>query len=270
MIKDCLTFTVSGHKILLETYISEDKSTLRDAVLIFPGGGYENVCHAHEGAPIANAYCERGLNAFVLHYAVGEEYIYPSHLIDASYAMRYIKEHADDYGIDKNRIFTVGFSAGGHLSGSMAILHKDQTVLSALGIEEGDNKPCGSILAYPVVSALVPTHISSFEYLSGRHFDEMPDDVKAALSLECNVDEDSAPVFIWHTSRDTLVPMIGSLRLAEAYYNIERPVALRIYPYGDHGISLANEITDCGNPDLNQPLAAEWVDASVAWMKTVK
>ena len=265
-----LRFRVLGHEILLDCYVSEDKSVKRDAVLIFPGGAYRMVCHEREGGPVALAYLERGLNAFVLHYAVGEEYKYPSHLTDASFAMVYLKENADRLGIDKDRIFTVGFSAGGHLSGSLAILHSDIQVLSTLGIKHGDNKPKGSVLCYPVVSALCDTHCESFSYLGGKPFDSLTEAEKTRYSLEANVTCDSAPVFIWHTSRDTAVPMLGSLRLAEAYYRLGLPVSLRIYPYGDHGIALANAGTACGNADWIQPLAEEWVDSSVEWMKTIK
>ena len=270
MIFQRLNFTVGAHEILLDCYVNEDKSSLRDGILIFPGGGYAMVCDDREGGPIAEAYFERGLNAFVLHYAVGEDFRYPSHLIDASYAMVYLKKHAQELGIDKDRIFTVGFSAGGHLSGSMAILHADPEVLSSLGIAHGANKPCGSILAYPVVSAMCETHCESFEFLSGKTFDSIPIAERERLSLEMHVSGDSAPVFIWHTSEDPVVPMRGSLRLAEAYYNLGRTVALRIYPYGIHGLALANEITSADNPGFIEPLAEEWVDSSVAWMKTVK
>ena len=270
MIYESLDFTVGDHKILLETFIHDDKSQIRDAVLVFPGGGYSMICHDREGAPIARAYFEYGLNAFVLHYKVGEGFTYPSQLIDASYAMCYIKKHAQEYGVDKDRIFTVGFSAGGHLAGSMAILHNDPKVLTALGIAEGDNKPCGSVLCYPVVSALTPTHTPSFEMLTGKAFSDITDEEKHRLSLECNVNESSAPAFIWHTSEDNLVPVVGSLRLTEAYYNIQRPVALRIYPYGVHGLALANEVTVCDNPAYIEPLAEEWLNASVKWMKTIK
>ena len=152
----------------------------------------------------------------------------------------------------------------------MAILHKDPEVLSALGIEKGDNKPCGSILAYPVVSALVDTHAGSFVRLGGKPFAELTDAEKNKLSLEANVDEDSAPLFIWHTSEDQAVPVIGSLKLAEAYYNIQRHFSLHVYPYGPHGIALANEETSLGNPDWIQPLACGWVKDSVKWMKSLK
>ena len=269
MIYNILKFEVLGHEIELHTYV-EEGSANKDSVLIFPGGGYQNLSTDREGVAIANAYYERGFNAFVLHYAVGKEYKYPSHLTDASFAITYIKSHCEELGINPDRIFTVGFSAGGHLSGSMAILHKDPEVLSYLGINKGDNKPCGSILAYPVVSAMVATHGGSFAVLAGKPFEEItPDEVKR-FSLEVNVDEDSAPVFIWHTSNDQAVPVIGSLKLAEAYYSIGRTVTLHVYPYGIHGIALANEVTSCGNPEWIQPLAEGWVDESVRWMKSVK
>ena len=270
MLYESLNLTVGNHEVILETFVHEDMSSPRDAVLIFPGGGYSMVCHDREGAPIARAYFEYGLNAFVLHYKVGEGFTYPSQLIDASYAMCYIKRNAEKFGISKDRIFTVGFSAGGHLSGSMAILHNDPEVLATLGISEGDNKPCGSVLCYPVVSALVPTHTPSFEMLTGKAFCDVTDEEKQRLSLECNVNETSAPAFIWHTSEDDLVPMVGSLRLTEAYYDIQRPVALRIYPYGIHGLALSNEITVCDNPGWAEPLAEEWLGASVKWMETIK
>lgn len=261
--------TILEHEIYLDAYAVDDNHC-RDAVLIFPGGGYNMICSDREGEPIALAYRERGVNAFVLHYAVGREFKYPSHLIDASAAICFIKGHAQELCVNPERIFTVGFSAGGHLSGSLAILHSDEQVLASLGIRRGENKPRGSILAYPVVSALCDTHCESFEYLAGKSFDDISDVEKRRLSLEVNVNEDSAPVFIWHTSRDTLVPMLGSLRLAEAYYDRGMPVSLKIYPYGDHGVALGNAVTESGNPDWLQPLVEGWVDDSIEWMKTIK
>ena len=269
MTVETLIFNVSGHDINFISYV-EEGSKDRDAALIFPGGGYENLSTEREGDAIARAYIEQGLNAFVVHYAVGNEYTYPSHLTDASFAICYLKDNAEKYGINKDRIFTVGFSAGGHLSGSMAIFHKDPDVLSTLGIKKGDNRPCGAILAYPVVSAKVATHEHSFEMLTGKSFSAITDEEKEKLSLERNVDSDSAPLFIWHTSEDPAVPMLGSLRLAEAYYGLGRHVTLHVYPYGPHGIALANEETSCGNESWIQPLAQGWVIDSVKWMKSLK
>ena len=270
MIFERITLNVKSREVYLDAYVADRRHFARDAVLIFPGGAYRMVCDEREGEPIALAYIAKGINAFVLHYSVGEKYQYPSHLTEASCALFYLKEHAEELGINKDRIFAVGFSAGGHLAGSLAILHKDPDVLDSLGIEPGVNRPCGAILSYPVVSALCHTHTESFYYLSGKTFDEISDEQKRALSLECNVDEDSAPAFIWHTAEDEAVPVVGSLRLAEAYYNAKRPFTLRVYPYGQHGLGLSNEITAGENGEFIAPFADEWVDASVKWMKTVK
>ena len=269
MIYNRLNLELFGRHLELDTYLEEGASD-KDSVLIFPGGGYQNLSKEREGVAIANAYFERGFNAFVFHYSVGADYKYPDHLTDASFAITYLKSHAEELGINPERIFTVGFSAGGHLSGSMAILHKNPEVLQALGIEKGDNKPCGAILSYPVVSAITDTHIGSFVMLSGKPFAEITDAEKDMLSLEKNVDEDSAPVFIWHTSEDNGVPVIGSLKLAEAYYAINRAFSLHVYPYGPHGIALANEETSDGNESWIQPLAESWVDESVRWIKSLK
>ena len=269
MVRRSYEFKVLGHSIELHAYL-EDGASGKDAVLIFPGGGYSDLSTEREGVAIANAYYSRGLNAFVLHYAVGTDYRYPSHLTDASFAISYLKAHSEELGIDRDRIFTVGFSAGGHLAGSTAILHKDPEVLSYLGIEKGDNKPCGAILAYPVVSANTDTHEGSFRMLAGKPFADITAEERNRLSLEANVDTDSAPIFIWHTSNDNAVPVIGSLKLAEAYYSIGRTVTLHVYPYGVHGIALANEETSCGNENWIEPLAQGWVDDSVRWIKAVK
>ena len=260
---------VMGRELELDAYL-EDGAKNKDSVLIFPGGGYQHLSKDREGVAIANAYYKRGLNAFVLHYSVGSDYKYPDHLTDASFAITYIKAHRVELGINPERIFTVGFSAGGHLSGSMAILHKEPEVLSSLGIEKGDNKPCGSILAYPVVSANVDTHRGSFSALAGKPYEQLDEADRKRLSLEDNVDLDSAPVFIWHTSEDDAVPVIGSLKLAEAYYAIGRAFTLHIYPYGVHGIALANEETSDGTDKWIEPLAEPWVDESVRWIKSVK
>jgi hypothetical protein len=98
----------------------------------------------------------------------------------------------------------------------------------------------------------------------------MTEDEKLKYSLESNVTEDSSDMFIWHTSRDTLVPMVGSLRLAESYWRIGRPVALRIYPYGEHGAALSNKITGETEFSRVQPMVEEWVDYACEWVDSLK
>ena len=255
----------------LDTYVShdtpEDRSP-RAAVLILPGGGYHGCSH-REAEPVALAFVARGINAFVLNYRTcAPTYIYPRQLIDASMAITHIRANAEEYDIDPDRIAVVGFSAGGHLAGALSLMHNRPEVLEALGIEEGSNRPNAAVLSYPVVTAYPPTHEGSFKNLLGKPFDELTDAEREYHSLERHVDENSPPMFIWHTATDKGVPARGSLLLAEKYLAHGIPVSLRLYPTGPHGLSLANRITAHAPSQVN-PIAARWVDEAIEFLEIV-
>ncbi len=256
-------------EVYIDSYVADNRTALRDAMLVIPGGGYSQVCTLREGEPIAFGFMALGYNCFVLNYRVNNV-PYPAQLTDASRAILHIRENAEKYNINKNRVFAVGFSAGGHLVGSLGILHSDRAVLDTLGINEGDNRPDGVVMCYPVVSALMPTHKPSFEHLTGgTPFDEIPEETKRALSLEVNVNKSSAPAFIWHTALDALVPTNGSLALTQSYVDAGLPVMMKLYPYGPHGLALSNKFTAEGNPLQVQPIAERWIREADEWLKTI-
>ena len=270
MLHERIYLDPNDDRVYIDTYVADNKTFFHDAMLVIPGGGYSGVCTAREGEPIALAYLEKGYNCFVLSYRVNKV-PYPAQLIDASRAILHIRENAEKYSVDPKRVFAVGFSAGGHLAGSLATLHNDPDVLSALGISEGANRPDGVVLAYPVVTAMHATHQGSFVNLSGgTAFCDIADEDKKKLSLELHVNEKSAPAFIWHTAEDTVVPAIGSLLLASEYVKAGVSVMMKLYPYGAHGVALGNEITAENKETWRQPLAVGWVDDSVAFFDTLK
>ena len=268
MICKSLYLDKTDENIRLDVYVSSDTispAPPRAAVLILPGGGY-SYCSHREAEPIALAFLSKGINAFVLYYRTGTaEYVYPRQLIDASAAILHIRENSAEYGIDPTRVAVLGFSAGGHLAGSLALMHSEREVLAALGIKEGDNRPDAAVLCYPVVSAYRPTHENSFKNLMGKPFDDLTDAEREKLSLERRVTEQSPPMFIWHTATDSAVPPVGSLHLAEAYLSAGVPVSLRLYPKGPHGLALANRLT-MGNPIHVEPTAERWVDETVEFL----
>lgn len=256
--------------VYIDVYVANNRTAVRDAMLVIPGGGYQQVCTNREGETIAMGFMAKGYNCFVLNYRVFNV-PYPAQLLDASRAILHIRENAEKYNINKNRVFAVGFSAGGHLAGSLAILHKDKEVLDTLGISEGANRPDAVIMSYPVVTALLPTHESSFEHLTGgTPFDKIPEETKRKLSLEAQVDKSSAPAFIWHTALDALVPTNGSLALAQRYVDEGINVMLKLYPYGPHGLALANKFTAEGNPAQIQTIAERWILEADEWLKTLE
>ena len=86
----------------------------RKAMLVIPGGAYA-FCSDREADPIAHAYLAAGFNTFILRYSVYRtgNPVWPSPLVDASAAMKYIRDHAEELHIDPEFVFVIGFSAGG-------------------------------------------------------------------------------------------------------------------------------------------------------------
>ncbi len=254
--------------VFLDVYAIDDKRLApRDAVLVIPGGGYSYVCLDREGEKTALAYVARGVNAFELNYRASEKDVFPMHLEYAALAMNYIREHAEEYNVNPERIFAEGYSAGGHLCASLATMHG--FVEKRLGLPENSARPRGVVLAYPVISAYIPTHGASIANLLNKPFSALTDEERDAYSLEKHVTSETPPAFIWHTATDKDVPVQGSLKYAMACADNGVPFTLHVYPYGPHGICLATDYTSTATPESTQPLAEGWLDASIKWMKTI-
>ena len=111
MIYKKIRLDMTDENAYIEAYIADKEGDfVRNAILIIPGGGYGEVCSQREGEPIAISFMSYGYNAFVLHYSAGKK-SFPAHLIQASMAMKHIRDNAKEYNINPDKVFTVGFSA---------------------------------------------------------------------------------------------------------------------------------------------------------------
>lgn len=261
--------------VFLEIYIADPIGDfVRDAILIIPGGAYGEVCHEREGEPIALAFIPHGYNAFVLHYSVNggdlsKGTTFPLQLIQASKAIKHIKDNAEEYNINPERVFAAGFSAGGHLAGSLGILWNNKEVYDAVHMEYGYNRPKGIMMIYPVVSNENEfMHLGTFKNL--LCVEDPRGEISDKVSLEKHVSEESSPAFIMATSNDEIVDVRHSLRLAEAYKTVGKMFELHIYPEGPHGVALGNEVTRCGNDKWVDVAIAGWIEQAVYWAKKIK
>lgn len=109
----------------------------RPAILILPGGGYA-WCSKREADPVAMQFLQAGYNVFTLYYTCRSDETVPAlrwqPLIDAAGAILHIRRNAEQFGTDPAKIAICGFSAGGHLAASTAILWDAEPVQTALGI----------------------------------------------------------------------------------------------------------------------------------------
>ncbi len=250
----------------LKTYVADKtENYTRKGVLVIPGGAYCMVSD-REAEPVALGFLPQGFNAFVLHYSVEGEKTFPAQLIQASKAMKHIKDHAEEYGIDPDRVFVVGFSAGGHLAASLATMWNKQEIYEEVEMPFGYNKPRGAMLIYPVITGdPAYSHQGSFRYLFDN---ETPDKEQLAkASIEQHVTENACPAYLIHAANDPSVPVENSLLLAMAYSKEKIPFEMHIYPRGKHGFSLGNPITAMGNEEPNHN--EQWLKDAAAWCEKV-
>ena len=256
-----------NENVFLECFVAEKiQHFTRKAILVIPGGGYGCVCSDREGEPIAHAFMARGYNAFVLHYSVinnNDNKAFPAQLIEASKAIKYIKDNAEEFGHDINKVFVTGFSAGGHLCASTGILWNLPEIYEAIDMPYGYNKPCGIMPIYPVING----YCGSFKNLLRKT--ELTDEEVARVSLDLHVTEESSPAFIIHTANDQVVPVANSLDLAKAYATAKVPFELHIYPDSPHGCALGNAITMLDVPKWNDAAIAKWVENADYWTEKV-
>lgn len=235
-------FLPSGHS----------SNSLRAAVLILPGGGYSAIALGHEGFQYAEWLNAQGIAAFVLDYRVAP-YAYPAEIEDGVQAMRMIRGHASDYGIDPDRVGVWGSSAGGHLAAVLATdCHlSDQPGTGLSGLE---CQPNFAILAYPVISMELPlAHPGSRNSLLGPN----PDPALAhRLSPQFSVTSATPPTFLFATTGDPLVPVGNSVAMYSALEAKGVPVEMHLYDFVNHGCGLCGDI-----PEL-----AGWPTLLRAWL----
>lgn len=223
----------------LVSYIHDEDKVTRPAILIVPGGGYQIVSNT-EGEIVAKEFYEKGYNTFVLSYTVnlsGEIPLEYQPLKDISRAVVFLRKNAAKFKIKENQIAICGFSAGGHLCGSLAV-HYDVPELKSDGEYQGiSNRPDAAILCYPVITSGQYAHKGSFAALLGEDVGQEELDY---MSLEKHVNSHTPPVFLWHTITDETVPVENSYLFSEACKNQGVPYEMHLFAKGPHGLSLAN------------------------------
>jgi len=285
--------------VTLTTYVLDVSRELigaqkRPAVLICPGGGYR-FCSDREAEPLALRFAAMGYHAFVLRYSTYfgfagystnfnydeikpiPEIIHPSPLRDLGKAMLIVKEHADEWLVDTNKIIILGCSAGGHLC-AMFATNWYKPVLSEYFNEDPEKfRPAAAILNYPLTDfAEINKHINdkatreqqkSFEIINlivtGTAKPSL--DVLEEISPTLQVNEKTPPMFIWTTQSDTIVPVQQILLLGTALANNGIPFEMHIFEEGVHGLSLASQATANVKIQVNAA-AAKWIDLAEAWL----
>jgi acetyl esterase/lipase len=205
------------------------------AVIIAPGGGHQFLAIDHEGYAVARVLADHGVAAFVLKYRLARAphspYTVQVHaLMDIQRAIRTVRSHSADWGVDPHRVGVMGFSAGGELAILAATQFDHPVVGSNDAVDQLDCRPDFQALLYP----------------GGLN---NPQTVPISMQ--------TPPAFLACAYNDR--PTI-SQNLVQFYLRLKAigvPAELHVYNSGGHGFGVRP-----GNKPVNH-----WTDVFMDWMR---
>jgi acetyl esterase/lipase len=221
----------------IQVYLPARVKATGASILIFPGGGYRGLTFEYEGTQQAQFFIDHGIAAFVVKYRLPSDQTMENKSIgplqDAQQAMRFARQHAQEWNLDAARIGAIGFSAGGHLASTLATHFNKAYVDNPDGISL---RPDFLIVVYPVISMDAKiTHLDSRKALLGA---EPSEEQVRLFSNELQVTKDTPPTLILHAADDRLVDVDNSVVFFEALRHAGVAVEAHLFEKGQHGFFL--------------------------------
>ncbi|UCF46413.1 MAG: alpha/beta hydrolase [Myxococcales bacterium] len=210
--RDIVYRRVAGTVLKLDVVAPADGGAGRPAIMQIHGGSWVMGDKGEQGWPLMSHLAANGWVCFNLNYRLSPGATFPDHLIDLKAGLAWIREHADEWGIDPDFIAVTGGSAGGHLAALMALTANDPEYQP--GFEEADTSLQAAVPLYGVydfTSRLgvnrLPFWYRRLESLIMKAFrDEEPEVFRRASPID-RIHSEAPPFFVIHGDRDTLAPV---------------------------------------------------------------
>ena len=219
------------------------------AVIIIPGGGYELVAMYHEGHDVAEKLSAQGITAAVLKYRLpnprssDQPHLVP--LSDVRRALHLLRKKALEYGIDRQKVGLMGFSAGSHLA----------TVAGLWPSEKEEENPAFTALIYGVTT-LSESNLKWLE--ESLYYRKLSTEEILQNTLLDLVTENTPPAFLVHAYDDDVCLVEETTLYAQRLHEYQVPVDMHLFSKGGHGFGLGRK-----GDGTNQ-----WIQLFVSWIKS--
>jgi acetyl esterase/lipase len=220
VIRDIIYREVAGKRLRLDVATPEEPGTNRPAIMQIHGGAWIIGDKREQGWPLIGHLAANGWVCFNVNYRLSPAATWPEHLIDLKYALKWIREHADEYGIDPSFIAVTGGSAGGHLTAMMALTANDPEYQP--GFEEADTSLQAAVPVYGVYDFTNRLGTMQQRFISRvlqpmvmkAFLKKEPEKFHRASPMD-RIHPDAPPFLIVHGDRDTLAPVEDAQVFAE-------------------------------------------------------
>jgi len=220
-IKD-IRYGDAGRHHLLDVYRRRDAPSNAPVMIYFHGGGFRTGKKSHEARPLLIHLAHSGWVCISANYRLRPTSDFPDHQIDAKKVIAWARENADAYGIDPERLFVSGSSAGANLAGLCAFTPNDPRFQP--GFEESDTAVSAAILLYGYY---------------GHYFGEEPDEPPSVLQPQGYFNGQTPPLFVAHGASDGWGTVEGARHFADlARHGGSNTVVYAELPGGQHSFDV--------------------------------
>ena len=268
MIYKTINYTEDG-RVRLVAYIPDvctDHDPLRPAMIACPGGAWMKLV-PNEGEPVALTFVKEGFCGFVLYYSIGDYSEFPSPLEEISWAIKTVRDNAEEWHIDPNMIAISGYSAGASVCSMSATQWNTEGLAEKFGVEAHYIRPDAAVLAYGM-NDLSTIFDNQKEDLTVPEPGRITAQRTPQLNVINYVDDETSPIFFYHCRYDKYVPVRNTWLLADKLVEHDIPFEMHVFQSGRHGMSVNNRLT-IGKTPVIDPSVSEWVQLCIKWLDLV-
>lgn len=249
--KDIVYKTLDSTELKLDIYHAKSMSSSAP-LLVFIHGGYWRKGDKQDYMPYLIPFAQKGYVTATVQYRFTDKATFPAQLLDIKSAIRWLKNNAEIYHIDSDKVALIGGSAGGHLA-LMSAYTNDITMYN----EEEENKTSSRVQA--IVDLYGPTDLTtdytstepSVVQLIGKSYRESPELYSLASPLTY-ITKDDPPTLIFQGTIDDLVPDTQSDKLNIKLEETGVPVYYHKLKGWPHAMDLSVKVNEYCQYYMNQ------------------
>lgn len=243
-VRDIVFRRTAGINLKLDVYHRRDLPKGAPVLLYIHGGGWVIGSKNEQGLPLMTHLASRGWVCVNANYRLAPHGTMPEPVIDLKHAIKWIREHAEEYGGDPSFLVVSGGSAGGHLAALVALTGNDPELQP--GFEHVDTRVSGAIPIYGVydladrqglwphrdLDKLMESYVMKVSRSEAPHaYDK--------YSPIMRITPDAPPCLVIHGALDTLVPVEDARTFAEKLRGTSRaPVVYAEIPGAQHAFEI--------------------------------